>query len=190
MNQVQGASLGVRYRVLRRVTCALGAAALGFGIISCGSFGAPATTSEPFSLTVNNIDGPPVDVLVNGKIVVHVVCYAQDPNAVAPVLVPTGSLPPTPWTVTVTSRDATIGSWNEDGMHGPRTILIRAGGAAVEAAAGSNPGPMPGSTCDTQGHRRPLMTPETDKAGFLFTWSSAGAAYPTGDLRSRKDGDT
>jgi hypothetical protein len=99
----------------------------------------PSSSPGQFSLTVVNIDGPPVDVKINGVVVAHVVCH----GGANPAMTPSASLP-LPWVVTVTKADGTVlGTWTEAGNNGGRKIEIRAG-YVDEVAEELGGGPMPG----------------------------------------------
>jgi hypothetical protein len=107
----------------------------------------PSSVSSPspsqFSLTVVNIDGPPVDVRVNQVVVRNVVCHA----GANPAMTPNASFP-LPWTVTVTKADGSVlGTWTETGNEGARKIEIRADSVDEVAAELGGGGPPPGPTC-------------------------------------------
>ena len=108
------------------------------------SFQATSVASA-FSLVIANIDGPPVDVVVNGRVVTHVMCQVTS-TAAAPVLVPTAD-DPLPWTVHLDRADGrSLGTWTETGTSGPRMLLIR-GTDAAELPAVSPAGAVPSSSC-------------------------------------------
>jgi hypothetical protein len=99
----------------------------------------PASPDRQFSLIVVNIDGPPVDVAINGEVVAHLVCHGDPIPGMTP-----SARRPLPWTVTVTRSDGTVlGTWIEAGDNGDRKIDIRAD-YVVEVAANQGGGGMPG----------------------------------------------
>ena len=103
----------------------------------------PLSSPGQFSLTVVSIDGPPVDVRINGVVVAHVVCHGGS----NPAMTPSASFP-LPWAVTVTKADGTVlGTWKEAGNNGDRMIEIRAGYVDEVAAELGGGGPPPGPTC-------------------------------------------
>jgi len=102
-------------------------------------------TPPPFFLDIANLDGPPVDVTINGHAVAHVVC--QLAGAGGPQFTPGPALP-LPWTVAVVRAGGTsMGQWNETGSNGPRTILIRGYQAGEMASEDASGGPVPQGTC-------------------------------------------
>ena len=105
-------------------------------------------TAAPFSLRITNIDGPTVDVEVNGRIVAVSVCQAGQAEGAAPRLTPGGDLPPLPWTVRLLRKDdgSPLGTWTYAGDTGPRRLLIR-GGEAGDVPVGVSAGPAPGTAC-------------------------------------------
>jgi len=126
--------------------------ALAFLISACApAVGSPhPTTAAPpsqvaFFILISNIDGPVVDIEVNGTIVLRSTC---DPLAQSPVPeITTANRPPLPWVVRVLGADGSVlGTWTERGDIGPRTIFVRADGVR-EDAYGANPGPAPAPTC-------------------------------------------
>lgn len=100
--------------------------------------------AEAFSLIVVNVDGPPVDVLVNGTLVLqHAACYLNDDYA-PPALTPTMAFP---WHIEVRdARGASLGSFVENGNEGPKAILVRWDGATL-IPRGANPGQAPKASC-------------------------------------------
>ena len=96
-----------------------------------------------FSLVVHNVDGPPVVITVNGKVMARSVCLLES-NSPAPFVIPTNDLP-LPWSVAVLRADgSSMGTWVEAGNDGPRQILIR-GNVAAELPADQPAGPAPAS---------------------------------------------
>jgi hypothetical protein len=98
-----------------------------------------------FFLTVMDIDGPPVDVEINGKVIGHAVCQGtsfEPQPTYSPV---NGSS--LPWSVRILRHDGSVlAAFLEVGGHGPRTLFIRTTGA-YEDSYGANPGPAPAATC-------------------------------------------
>ena len=105
-----------------------------------------ARHSGPFVLYVADLDGPTVDVQINGRTVATVMCQL-DNSASAPAFTPGPGLA-LPWQVEVLQQDGSLLlSVDELGNSGPRTILIRgyqAGEFPSEYATG---GPPPSGTC-------------------------------------------
>ena len=98
-----------------------------------------------FSLTIQDIDGPTLDVQVNGSTVARVACRAGS-TAAAPVLTvaTAGKLP---WVVTLkTQAGSTMGQWGEDGTQGPRMLLIH-GKDIEELPLSDQLGASPAPTC-------------------------------------------
>jgi hypothetical protein len=115
----------------------------------CRQLGITPAAGSPmpgqFFLGIANLDGPPVDIEVNGTVVATVSCQL-DSNVGGPTLTPGPDLP-LPWTVRVLRRNGVVlGSWQELGDRGPRQILIR-GEQAVELASDVSGGPQPTGTC-------------------------------------------
>jgi hypothetical protein len=127
----------------------LGFAVLALVLAACatqpGASPTVAPAPPPFFLDVANLDGPPVDVTINGRPVAHVVC--QLAGAGGPKFTPGLSLP-LPWTVTVVrAGGSSMGQWIETGSSGPRTILIRGDQAGEMASEDASGGPVPKGTC-------------------------------------------
>jgi hypothetical protein len=128
------------------------AAAVLAGVAGCGSTEPlptgpyqPFTSdpSQPFSMIVVNIDGPPVDVYVDGAKAAHAVC-APGGVEVPPTVV---SSAPFPWYVEVRRSDGSLlGSFDASDSIGPLTIVVRTDSATV-IPRGQNIGPAPGATC-------------------------------------------
>lgn len=106
----------------------------------------PASTTANFSLEIANINGPTVDVLVNGQKVTQVKCQIESASP-APVLTPGPNLP-LPWSVSVvaSASGASLGTWGEDGKDGPRMLLIR-GNEVAEVPSGISAGPVAQGIC-------------------------------------------
>ena len=100
--------------------------------------GSSSSSDRQFSLTVVNVDGPPVDITINGEVVAHLVCHGGPNSAMTP-----SASRPLPWTVTVTRSDGTVlGTWMESGKNGARKIDIRSN-TVYEVAADQGGGPVP-----------------------------------------------
>jgi hypothetical protein len=98
-----------------------------------------------FFLDVANLDGPTVQVKINGRLVAIVRCQLESPTG-GPMLTPDPQMP-LPWTVRVERADGVpLGTWPEDGLHGPRQILIR-GDQAAELPSDVSGGPAPSGVC-------------------------------------------
>jgi hypothetical protein len=112
---------------------------------ACALLGACAP-APAFFLTVVDIDGPAVDIAINGAVVGHAVCQMDAPDAPAPQFSPSVGQP-LPWSVELRRADGTVlATFVEAGGQGPRTIILRTSGP-YEAAYGQNPGPAPAPTC-------------------------------------------
>lgn len=127
---------------------------IGFGVSGCGSLtplrsetptGSAAPSDAAFSLVITNLDGPPIDVLVNGKVVAHVVCdWQSDDTSVELKPGPSSQLP---WQVQlVTASGESLGTLTEDGLAGPRVLIVR-GTGVTEVPAGTPGGPAPFASC-------------------------------------------
>ncbi len=123
--------------------------AVGCGSQPSSSGQSPPSTSpvlgSDFTLLIANIDGPPLDVVVNGKVTIRVTCQVTSQES-APVLKPGPELP-LPWAVHLVKSDGqSLGEWTETGTNGPRMLLIR-GADAAELPAGTPAGPAPAPSC-------------------------------------------
>lgn len=123
---------------LRRLN--LLATILGLLFLSCGP-SVPAT-SPPTSeqrVSVTNVDGPTIAVLIGGRELVRVACGGQA------TLDPRGDAGPLPWQIDFVLEDGSaFGSVSESASHLLPYVLIRADGVI----AGDTPGigPVP-ATC-------------------------------------------
>jgi len=141
---------GLRVRLFRGHRSLLVATAilLAAGSASCGNSSVqslPNTTAgtSAFSLIVHNIDGPPLELKVNGHVVADSACEPES-SSPAPFVSATTGLP-LPWQVELVRPDGSVfGSWTESGTDGPRQIVIR-GDQASEGPAGAAVGPPPAS---------------------------------------------
>ncbi len=132
-----------RQRSLRNV------AGLGLALWLTGALASCALVQSPspaaFFLEIANIDGPTVNIQINGTSVGNVACYAKS-GAGDPTFSPS-SAQPLPWSVVVLAHGGSvIGTFQESGDSGPRVIFVRPGGVS-EGAYGANPGPAPAPTC-------------------------------------------
>ena len=108
-------------------------------LAGCGSIG----STQPFSLIVVNIDGPPVDVFVDGGPVVHAVC-APGGLDMPPEVVSTA---PFPWHIVVRRTGGPVlKTFDVTDTQGPQTVLVRTWGATL-IPAGQNAGPAPAASC-------------------------------------------
>lgn len=107
----------------------------------------PQATQPSFLLDVANIDGPPVTVEINGRVVGQSRCQL-DSGVGFPTLTPGPDLA-LPWTVRLVRTDGSaFGTWVETGSTGARRIVIRSDGALeVPHGAPAGPAPMPSETC-------------------------------------------
>jgi len=129
--------------------------ALALGLVcvvcaACGAMNNPTltlvTTLAPvgFSFTVQNLDGPPVLVAVNGAEVGRVTC---DDLPSLELTAGQPGLPPLPWVVTVSAADGTVlDTWTMDGS-ADYVAFIRRYGTMLEQASSMNPGPGPMRPC-------------------------------------------
>lgn len=140
----------MRKQSYRRRLVSLGLALwLAGALVACSpdSSASPAPTSSvaAFFLLVVDIDGPPVDIQINGKSAGSAVCYAAR-SGPDPTFAPS-STQPLPWSVAVVRNGGSVlATFQEDGGNGPRTVFVRANGV-TEAAYGANPGPAPAASC-------------------------------------------
>jgi hypothetical protein len=101
-----------------------------------------APSSSNFELDIQNLDGPPVSVTINNKVVVEKSVSYLISTSPVPVFSPGPGLP-LPWKVEVVKADGSVmGSWTETGDGGQRQIVIR-GNQAWESSADQPPGPVP-----------------------------------------------
>ena len=122
-------------------------------LAGCGSIGSlengqlqppfSSDPTQPFSLIVVNIDGPPVDVFVDGGPVVHAVC-APGGLDMPPEVVSTA---PFPWHIVVRRTGGPVlKTFDVTDTQGPQTVLVRTWGATL-IPAGQNAGPAPAASC-------------------------------------------
>ncbi|MBI3751339.1 MAG: hypothetical protein HY263_06745 [Chloroflexi bacterium] len=110
----------------------------------CGA-GSPASSSSPFFLGIANLDGPTVEIEVNDRIIGTVACQLS--GADGPTYTPGPELS-LPWRVRVLGPGGEVlGTFQELGERGPRTILIRDGGVAEMASDVAGGGALPVGTC-------------------------------------------
>lgn len=115
---------------------------------SCGTTPHPTSgSSSPArpsaNIDVDNVDGPPVELIVNGITVSDLHCGGV--VQLATIM----TLPPLPWTIQLRRQDGSVlGSWTEDGSNGDRAIVLR-GTQPFELAMGESIGPPPQSPCAT-----------------------------------------
>jgi hypothetical protein len=104
-----------------------------------------ASPGTSFSLTVLDIDGPPVDVLVNGRATVSGATCDPTSERPRPMVV---SDEPFPWRIDVVhaGSGAPLGSFSENGAQGPKVLLVRPDGVRLEPLF-SDPGSAPISSC-------------------------------------------
>ncbi len=112
--------------------------ALAAGIVAVAVGRPPA----PFLLLVADIDGPTVDVGINGHVSGHLPGCGDDTTGDSPVFTP-GPANELPWTVELRRSDGTsLGKWTETGTKGPRVLLMR-GDQVADLAYPAPAGPMP-----------------------------------------------
>jgi hypothetical protein len=116
-------------------------------VVGCTTAPSPSPSQTAFYLDVANIDGPPVAIEINGRVVAQSRCQL-DSGAGGPMLTP-GPDAPLPWTVKLVRADGSVyGSWVETGTTGPRTILVRSDGVLEgPSVISGGPAPMPSETC-------------------------------------------
>jgi hypothetical protein len=108
---------------------------------------APLPTPPRFFLDVANVDGPPIAIEINGRVVGHIECQLNSGKGI-PAVTPGPDLA-LPWTVRLVRADGSLfGRWVYSGAAGPRTIVIRTDGP-IEGPSGHpvGPAPMPSATC-------------------------------------------
>ena len=102
--------------------------------------------ASSFALRLDNVDGQPVEMLVNGKVAATAVCYLLSSNEPVPVLTPGPDLP-LPWLVEVRLADgSSLGTWHELGDSGARMLVVR-GRQVTEVPDGAQVGQPPVGTC-------------------------------------------
>ena len=109
--------------------------------IPTGTMAPPASPSAS-SLYVDDVDGPPVEVLISGTLVASVSCGSGDQ------LVPgQAGVPPLPWSLDVRQTGgATLGHWEVAAGDLPPMLLIRSDTIALGTFPGDGPAPAP-SAC-------------------------------------------
>jgi hypothetical protein len=134
---------GIAVHVHRRPSPIILAALLLMALTAaCAKASSPSTA---FYLSVANVDGPPVDIVINGSIAAHVSCQLNSDGTA--VNIAPGPNIQLPWTVEVRATSGgSMGVWNETGETGPRMILIR-GTQAAELPVGAPGGPIPQGSC-------------------------------------------
>lgn len=114
---------------------------------AAGCYGAslhPTSTPLDFAFSVQNIDGPPVVIMVNGTRVGTTDCADQRGLVLKPGQ---SGVPPLPWVVALDGRDGTpLESWPIDGSTS-YFLFIRRYGPMLEAGPNMNPGPGPMLPC-------------------------------------------
>ena len=113
--------------------------------ISCSqNVGPPYSPDLSFFVGIANIDGPPIEIWVNERLVATASCQLD--GAAGFELRPSAEMP-LPWTISVfDNRGLKLGSWTEDGEDGPKQLLIR-GSVAYYQSTSSGGGPRPIGTC-------------------------------------------
>ena len=102
--------------------------------------------SEDFRLVIDNLDGPPLDLAVNGSIRLHVVCDPQG-TIPAPELSPASLSVPLPWALELRRADgSSFGRFTVTGDAGPMRLVIRTIDAGLFRYY-DNIGPAPQPTC-------------------------------------------
>jgi hypothetical protein len=99
--------------------------------------------SQPFSLIVVNIDGPSVDVFLDGSFAAHADCAPRGVDTPPAVV----SSAPLPWRIEVRRSDGSVfGSLVANASQGPLTLLVRTDGVSL-IPRGQNIGPAPAASC-------------------------------------------
>jgi hypothetical protein len=97
-------------------------------------------------LIIANLDGPTVDVRINGQVIATVECQRHT-SLLVPQLTP-GPLLPLPWHVEVFLKTGIqILAVDEFGDRGSRTIIVRGDEAAEFASEDASGGPIPSGDC-------------------------------------------
>ena len=135
--------------------------------IPTGSAPPPASPSGS-SLYVDDVDGPPVEVLIGGTLVASVLCGSGDQ------LVPgQADVPPLPWSLDVRrTGGAALGHWDVT-RAGYLMLLIRADTIALGTFAGDGPAPAPGACA------RWSSSPGATEAATASPPPSSSATAPT-----------
>ena len=108
--------------------------------IPTGTMAPPASRSAS-SLYVDDVDGPPVDVLIGGKLVASVGCGSG-----AQLIPGHAGVPPLPWSLDVRQTDGpALGHWDVRAGQLPPMLLIRADTIALGTFPGDGPAPAPGA---------------------------------------------
>jgi len=98
---------------------------------------------ESFSLIVVNMDGPTVDVFVDGARAAHSSCAPNGQDVPVEVV----STAPFPWHIEVRrTTGEVVAAFDAIDTNGPMTVLVRTGGASL-IPRGQNPGPAPAPSC-------------------------------------------
>ena len=115
-------------------------------LVGCGVPAASLSVSPDFTLTIVNIDGPTVAIIVNEQRVGTAPCQLES-SAPAPVLTPGSPMPPLPWLVRLERLSGgSLGNWTESGSDGPRVLVVR-GTEVSEQPAPAAVGPAPAGPC-------------------------------------------
>ncbi len=142
-----GSGSGIRFPAVFVLTAAIATACSPLASLTPSADGATLAPSSqaPFALTVYDLDGPEVDVRINGKVIGHVAC--QVTSGTFRLEVAEAAAPPLPWSIELVRADSSIvATFRETGSGGARTIYLRASGT-YEDATGAPIGPPPAATC-------------------------------------------
>lgn len=112
----------------------------------------PSTSPPPPALIVQNLDGPPVALFINGLKLAEIAC--ESPSFVLSGNVP--GAPSLPWTVSIKTLDGEKGGdWTVDG--GASVVaFVRGTGVMFEQLGDLNPGRGPQSPCPTLHFESPV----------------------------------
>ena len=115
-------------------------------LAACGCSGAspsPSPSAAPFSFVVQDIDGPPAQIAVNGKVVGTLTCVV----GAIELTTEQPDMPDLSWVVVATARDGTeLGRWTADGTTSYH-LFLRRYGPMLESGPQINPGPGPMLPC-------------------------------------------
>ena len=108
--------------------------------VACNATPQPTANAADFSLHVQDIDGPPVVITVNGTDAVATTCGDERSLVLRPEQ---SNLPRLPWVVAVKAMDGTsLESWSLDGSTSYYLLVRRYGPFDPGPTVNPGPGPM------------------------------------------------
>ena len=105
-------------------------------------------------LQVQNLDGPPVSIVINGKTIARLVCQFEEGESNLTLDPSDPALPSMPWSLSLIHDDgAEHGSWNIEGLESAQELIVREEGAALKSPGPVGPAPNSNPGCPDAGLR-------------------------------------